>query len=206
MGGGPSHQMNTSVKWSGRFEQGGNWNEMHFNHMIMNQQGHIEGNGNDAVGGFSLGGHCKGNGHVEINKQYHGAHTVHYRGQMDNRGWIHGKWEIPGNCNGTFELHVDQKSWTGWFRQGGQQHNMDIGLSISGNEVFGNGFDSVGAFTCYGNYSQHNGVMEFTKYYYGAHSVQYKGHHSKHGNQDVVDGDWCIPGNSWDKFHLKMHH
>merc|ERR1712072_1581428 len=163
--------MNTQVKWSGRFWQGGQANEMWFNHMIMDQHGKISGNGSDAVGGFSLSGHCSQNGHTEIHKTYHGAHTVIYRGQMDNDGWIRGNWDIPGNCNGTFELHVDQPSWNGYYQQGGQKHDMN-----------------------------------FTKYYYGAHSVQYKGQHHKEHGTDVIRGDWCIPGNSWDHFELKMHH
>jgi len=206
MGGGESHNMQTHVKWTGRFEQQGNWNEMHFNHMIMDQQGKINGNGSDAVGGFNLGGHCNGNGHVTINKQYHGAHTVHYNGQMDNRGWINGKWEIPGNCNGNFELHVDAPQWTGHYYQNGQGNAMNFGLAINGGEVTGNGYDGVGSFSLYGHYNQGSGNMEFTKYYYGAHSVQYKGQHHKEGNGDSIKGQWCIPGNSWDNFEMKMHH
>merc|ERR1712072_231071 len=198
--------MNTQVKWSGRFWQGGQANEMWFNHMIMDQHGKISGNGSDAVGGFSLSGHCSQNGHTEIHKQYHVAHAVIYRGQMDNNGWIRGNWDIPGNCNGTFELHVDQPSWSGFYQQGGTRHNMNFGLCISGSSVFGNGFDGVGAFSVSGRYDQGSGNMNFTKYYYGAHSVQYKGQHHKEHGTDVIRGDWCIPGNSWDHFELKMHH
>merc|ERR1712166_972508 len=164
----------------------------------MNQHGNIQGNGSDAVGGFSLTGNCNGRGKTHINKQYHGAHAVQYDGQMNNKGWIHGHWQIPGNCQGTFELHVDQPSWTGHFNQGGQHHQIDFGMCISGGEVFGNGFDGVGAFSCYGHYNQGNGHMEFTKYYYGAHSVQYKGQHHQASGGDTIEGQWCIPGNSWD--------
>ena len=102
--------INTQSRWSGRFWQEGQVDEMKFDNMIMEQDGALRGSGSDAVGGFNLSGHCSENGHTEINKKYHGAHTVHYRGQMDNNGWIKGKWEIPGNCGGTFELHVENQA------------------------------------------------------------------------------------------------
>jgi len=206
LGSGESHDMNTQVRWSGRFWQGGEANEMWFNHMIMDQNGIIKGNGSDAVGQFNIAGNCSSNGNCEINKQYHGAHIVYYRGQMDNQGWIKGNWEIPGNCDGTFELKVDQPNWAGFFMQGGNRTDMQFGLCISGSSVTGNGCDSVGAFSVSGRYDQGSGDIDFTKYYYGAHSVNYKGkQHKEHGN-DVIRGDWCIPGNCSDKFELTMHH
>ena len=210
MGGGDSgpvetHDMETQVKWVGRFWQGGSVTEMWFQHMIMDQNGKIQGNGSDDVGSFALSGQCSQMGQVEIHKQYNGAHAVIYKGQMDNQGWIRGNWSIPGNCDGTFELKVDQPFWKGHFVQFNQNHPMDFGLSISGTNVFGNGFDGVGSFSVSGKYDQNSGQMNFTKYYYGAHSVQYKGQHHKENGTDVIRGDWCIPGNSWDKFELTMH-
>jgi len=112
MSGGESHSMQTHLKWTGRFEQEGNWNEMDFNHMIVDQQGKINGNGSDAVGGYNLSGHHQNN-HITINKQYHGAHTVNYVGRMEDNGWITGKWDIPGKGDGNFELHVDNPEWSG---------------------------------------------------------------------------------------------
>merc|ERR1712043_41190 len=162
--------MNTQAKWTGRYEQGGSWNEMWFNHMIMDQNGQISGNGDDTVGGFSLQGTCNGGGGVYINKQYHGAHAVIYQGQMDNSGWIRGRWEIQGNCDGDFELHVDAPQWSGHYEQFGQSNPMNFGLAINGSEVFGNGYDAIGAFSLYGKYNQDDGAMEFTKHYYGQHS------------------------------------
>ena len=205
MGGGESHTMNTQAKWAGRFEQGGSWNEMHFNHMMLDQNGNINGNGSDAVGGFSLTGNMQGS-QMQINKQYHGAHTVHYNGQMDNQGWVRGGWNIPGNCQGQFELKLDVPHWTGSYSQGGQKHPMSFGLAINGGDVYGNGVDGVGAFGCKGTYNQGSGQMTFTKFYYGQHQVQYRGqHHNQHGTQNIK-GEWCIPGNSWDHFELKLHH
>merc|ERR1712226_1561106 len=139
---------------------------MFFNHMIMDQNGKIHGKGSDAIGHFSLSGHC----------------------------------------TGTFELHVDQPSWSGWYHQGGQKHNMEFGLCVSGSNVFGNGYDTNGAFSVSGKYDQGNGHMTFTKYYYGAHSVNYRGQQHHEGGASVIRGDWCIPGMDWDKFELKMHH
>merc|ERR1712159_383658 len=89
MGQGESHSMNVQPSWKGRFEQNGMWNEMFFNHMVMDQAGRISGNGGDAVGGFNLSGQMNGS-HCQINKQYHGAHTVFYEGNMDTHGMIRG--------------------------------------------------------------------------------------------------------------------
>merc|ERR1712226_641542 len=205
MGGGESHNLSTQVRWSGRFEQNGGWNEMHFNHMIVDHSGTISGNGSDTVGQFHLDGHMAMNGQTTINKHYP-THTVHYRGTMDAHGWIRGNWDIPGNCNGQFELKVDQPWWSGWFEQNGQQNPIEFGLSVNGNLVTGSGADGVGCFSVHGNYNQGNGHMNFTKYYYGAHTVQYTGqHHQAHGGA-TIDGHWSIPGQQQEKFHLKMHH
>merc|ERR1712072_4731 len=122
---------------------------------------------------------------------------------MYNNGWIKGTWEIPGNANGNFELHADIPRWSGYYMQGPERHDMLLQLSIGNFGVFGNGYDSVGAFSISGTYNSYNGHTEFTKYYYGEHSVQYRGQHHKEGGCDVINGQWCIPGNSWDNFELR---
>ena len=87
--------------------------------------GHVSGDGSDAVGGFSLNGQLQ-NGWMHFKKHYHGKHTVDYKGQChDNSGWFRGNWEIPGDCGGNFEIKVELPRWKGNYVQGGQHHPME---------------------------------------------------------------------------------
>merc|ERR1712046_402945 len=127
-------------------------------------------------------------------------------GPMDHNGMIRGKWELPGTGGGPFELKMDSPFWTGHYNQFGQSHPMQLGLCISGHQVYGNGCDDVGMFGIHGTYDQHNGHMQFTKHYFGQHSLVYKGeHHKGHGHKDKIQGQWQGPGCGWDTFELTLH-
>ena len=122
----PSHPPPPGVcEWKGHFYQNGQQFPMHFRHMCLDMNGHVTGDGSDAVGGFSLSGQLA-NGWMSFVKQYHGKHSVNYNGQCnDDSGWFRGTWQIPGDCGGNFEIKVELPRWKGNYVQGGHKHHME---------------------------------------------------------------------------------
>ena len=207
MGGNDSHEhdMKTEIKWSGRFWQNGKETEMSFNHMIMDQDGKIQGNGNDEFGKFDLTGVAANSGHVEIIKKYVGAHQVFYDGQMNEKGLIIGTWATEAGAEGSFELKVEEtKPQNGSAKDSGESIPLNFDLCMRGDNVFGAGFDKTGAFSVSGQYKQNNGTMNFTKYYYGSHYIKYTGKREGDKSTHVIKGEWVNPGVAWDEFELTM--
>jgi len=90
----------SAKKWAGYFEQNGEKSDMKLNMGVSG--GGIFGTGSDSQGAFVLRGTTDGDSFNFV-KQYLGAHQVMYFGkQTDNK--VKGKWNIPGNCEGTFAL------------------------------------------------------------------------------------------------------
>jgi len=87
-------------KWGGGFWQG-DFNAMELDNMYVGSDG-VRGGGGDAVGTFDVKGWRTGST-VCFAKQYHGQHTVYYQGSLNGRV-LSGRWEIPGNCEGRFQL------------------------------------------------------------------------------------------------------
>jgi hypothetical protein len=95
--------------WEGFWEQDGYGRqpmeqfELHFR-----PDGTVRGHGRDMVGRFTFAGQFDpGSGRVEMVKQYHGAHQVHYDGRPDGEGCILGTWtiDLPGfHDRGAFAL------------------------------------------------------------------------------------------------------
>ena len=203
MGSDHSHEIKSKVSWSGRFEQGGVWNEMYIDHMVTDRNGQLTGKGSDAIGQFSVMGNLTGANIIYFEKKYDGQHSVFYRGQGDQHNMFRGQWEIPNNCGGNFELKWNIPFWDGHFAQGGQNQPMSFAMNIDGNQVMGQGIDPVGGFAIYGTYNSGNGQCNFQKFYYGQHSVDYHGQHTKSHGKDEIKGNWVIPGNCNGHFEIK---
>eukprot|EP00741_Cyanophora_paradoxa_P019354 tig00021127_g18682.t1 len=70
-------------------------------------EGEVKGEGEDSVGAFSIvGAHNPGTGVVRMYKNYHGAHSLLYEGELAGDGRITGQWSQVGysDNNGPFEL------------------------------------------------------------------------------------------------------
>ena len=199
MGSDHSHNVppfNAQISWRGRFEQDGQWNEMQFQNMVLDLDGRLWGNGSDVIGQFELKGTRHGQ-QVTINKHYHGAHTVHYNGH-EQQGHITGNWNIPGNCQGQFELQMTAPYWQGQFHQDGTGYPMSMQMTVSQESVFGSGCDEMGYWIARG-YCQ-GGKVYFRKQYNGAHFVDYQGDYN-HGH---IKGTWEIPGNCSGHFNMQQ--
>lgn len=181
--------------WYGQF---GNKNEMYFENFQTFEGGAIRGCGSDGVGEFDIYGRLDDSGYFSFNKQYRGAHTVIYRGAIDSNTSVwRGRWEIPGNCDGIFNIQPGFQRWSGFFKQFGNRNDMDFNrMYIGDSGVFGDGADNVGYFNIRG-YKSGNQVT-FAKTYVGAHTVYYRG--TAMGRQ--VMGRWEIPGNCNGSFRL----
>lgn len=189
------------VPWSGWYKQGGQKHNMYFSNFQTDANGNIWGHGSDDVGTFNISGKVNymNNKKFTFHKQYYGAHTVIYKGNIKQGTnlWV-GKWEIPGNCNGNFQLCVKAPKWKGAFWQQGNKTQMQLDMIVNNHGVYGNGYDSVGQFIIRGDV--HGSHVNFYKQYMGAHTVLYSG--ELHNNN--IKGHWQIPGNCEGKFHLHL--
>merc|ERR1711957_99421 len=192
------------IKWKGGFEQFGQENEVEFSNMYMDLNGNIYGDGSDAVGNFTISGVWGDN--VQFTKQYIGAHAVQYSGTTEDGKKVTGRWEIPGNCDGTFWLKV--KEWKGWYKQGGDKNDMDLDMQVSPEGVFGLGMDVVGKFVIRGYYDPNQSCVSFVKQYIGQHAVHYNGsmYLKDDGEKHTIKGVWNIPNQCHGYFKLKEHY
>lgn len=184
------------LQWNGWFRQGGVKNNMIFQDFQVGFDGTIWGSGYDQVGQFNIFGKKNPQGFLTFNKQYIGQHCVIYKGKAKDQS-ITGKWEIPGNCAGDFQINWKAPIWTGTFWQGGMANQMRLVMDFQGNQVHGRGSDEVGTYLIRGNNDGYN--VNFAKQYWGAHTVMYSGHWQ---NNQIV-GHWNIPGNDNGKFNLR---
>jgi len=182
---------------TGWFAQFGNKNSVDFDDFQCNVNGDLTGTGSDPVGSFYLSGRMDNANWFTFVKQYYGAHAVMYRGRMV-KGVMSGKWEIPGNCDGTFNIMPGWQRWRGGFWQFDNFSEMVIDeMYIGAGGVRGRGSDAVGAFVVQG-YTNGDQVS-FAKQYIGQHTVFYNG---KWEGRTVV-GRWQIPGNCDGTFRLQ---
>ena len=103
------------IKWSGHYEQYGTKNPVNFQNMSLGADGAIKGNGTDGVGAFTIEGKLEG-ANVSFEKKY-GGHAVVYKGTLKGDE-ITGTWEIPGNCNGTFQIDMECPKFVGHYTMG----------------------------------------------------------------------------------------
>ena len=83
-------------------------------------------------------------------------------------------------------------SWTGWYKQDGQEHMMDFSNFQAnpspGGAIGGEGEDKVGKFNFHGSFSNDGTRVRFVKEYIGQHKIFYIGHVSP--NPPVIQGQW----------------
>jgi len=185
------------VPATGWFAQFGEKAQVDFDDLQCDVNGVLSGSGSDPVGSFYLTGKMDNANWFTFVKQYYGAHQVMYRGRLV-KGVMSGKWEIPGNCDGTFNIMPGWQRWKGGFWFSGDFTEMVIDeMYIGSGGVKGRGSDDVGAFVCQG-YTNGDQVS-FAKTYVGAHTVFYNGQWE---GKSVV-GRWQIPGNCDGTFRLQ---
>jgi len=127
-----------------------------------------------------------------------------YSGACDDGKHVKGRWEIPGNCDGTFWLKMKVPSWKGWYKQGGEKNQMDLDLQVSSEGVFGLGKDGVGQFVMRGYNDPLQSCVSFIKQYLGAHQVHYNGSMwNKEDGKREIKGTWNISGDYHGYFKLK---
>ena len=141
----PQPAANANIEWKGWYEQNGQQHEMIFFNLYFNNNGQIIGNGTDTIGTFTIQGNVAHNGETVFTKQYTGAHAVQYHG-AHNGSQIKGKWTIPGNCEGNFQLDLKSKVWNGSYTQNGNKTAMSININETGSTLFGTGCDTHGNF------------------------------------------------------------
>jgi len=189
------------VPWTGWYKQGMQKHDMNFNNFQCNNQGQIWGHGSDENGTFNISGKCDfSHTGFTFHKQYHGAHTVIYKGRIQNGNLWVGKWEIPGNCEGKFQIRCKAQKWKGAFWQGNQKNVMQLDMQVNKSGVYGNGHDDVGGFIIRGDV--HGSQCNFYKQYYGAHTVLYHG--QMNPAHTDIRGNWQILNNCGGKFHLHL--
>lgn len=131
------------------------------------------GYGSDDVGQFQVQGYVTPHAEAVFVKQYIGAHAVNYQGRLSGDS-ISGSWSLSG-MTGDFKISKQEKPWSGYYCQGGQQHPVSLPhLSIFNGQITGGGTDDVGAFEISGTIVN-NTQVNFNKQYIGRHCVSYSG-------------------------------
>lgn len=190
------------VSWEGYFETAGERTDMFFAVFYLGFDGAINGSGSDAIGNFEIVGSMDDSLNCNFVKQYEGAHAVNYSGPLVDGTTITGTWEIPGNCDGTFEISIFSQDWQGWFEQDGNQVDMFLKLDADQNGIYGTGSDEVGYFLIRGDWNE-DSTVRFAKKYFGAHTVLYTGSVVADGFYGyIISGNWEIQGNCGGTFEL----
>ncbi len=98
--------------------------------------------------------------------------------------------------------HLDYISgaWTGFYnyRAAGQRHRTDLVLTFASGIIAGQGSDRVGVFGIAGHYDAELGEIQWTKTYFGAHSVRYRGF----ADGRAIWGTWKIGDIAKGGFHI----
>merc|ERR1712151_789718 len=137
-----------AVPAEGWYSQFGTKQYMDF-YTFIRRQDEIRGAGSDNVGEFDIMGRFKDK-HFKFVKQYRGQHAVYYKGKL-KKGVMTGTWEIPGNCDGKFNIQPGWQKWKGKYKQFGQSTKMKLmGMYVGDSGVYGYGYDDVGNFTVKG--------------------------------------------------------
>lgn len=186
------------VEWKGFYNMTGQKNEMIIKHLMITDQGGLTGFGQDQVGSFSIEGEVKKDGSVEFKKEYHGQHSIEYKGEL-KEGTIKGKWNLNG-MEDEFEIKINEiEKWTGHYEQFGTKNDMTLNLHIDYSGVFGAGNDANGGFVLRGKVQGNQ--VSFIKQYLGAHTALYHGIIACEGDNMFIRGYWDING-AHDKFEL----
>lgn len=89
--------------------------------------------------------------------------------------------------------------WTGFYNyRPGDRHRMELALTFADGNLSGDGMDDVGAFGIKGRYDAATGECHWTKSYFGAHDVFYRGFREGKG----IWGTWEIAVRDHGGFHI----
>lgn len=80
--------------------------------------------------------------------------------------------------------------WTGYWIEGGCRFRQDLVLSFVQGRMSGDGIDRIGRFSIRGSYDPESREVQWTKQYFGAHSVDYRGYREGRG----IWGTWDCRG------------
>ena len=192
------------VEWTGHFEQFGAKTDMKFQDMTITGEGQIHGGGKDDIGTFNLKGHINGTGAIEFVKAYVGAHSVNYKGHLDENGTIKGTWDLTGMTGG-FEIQMKTKRWVGAHAAvgghtlGGAANKLVVSLDFDPKsiQVRGIGHDEKGSFTISGVTPTEfdRKVITLEKRYFNNPKVRvfYAGVILNQGGHEVIKGTWHLP-------------
>lgn len=183
-------QSEFDVPWTGYYMQGGNECEMNLDNLFISMGGQISGGGSDDNGSFSLNGQISPNGCFQFNKQYHGAHSVMYQGNV-SPGCLSGRWMVSGMSD-EFALNLDTEQWKGSFSLDGRTYPMQTNIYVSEAGVFGLGKDAEGVYTITGVYNPASCRLNYVKSYLGRYHITYDGAMFDDGQFLVVNGNWDL--------------
>lgn len=181
-------QPDARVPWSGWYEQGGTRHPVRFDQFNVDPTGRIMGQGQDEVGSFSIAGCIYPNASFEFNKSYLGAHTVAYKGNLQ-QGRLTGKWSVAGMTD-NFEINYQIEEWNGSFQTNGQQNQMKIYLFVDPSGIFSLGKDGEGVYVIKGSYNPSSAQLSFIKHYIGKYQIQYQGSMFNDSRFLIVTGSW----------------
>lgn len=197
------------IRWEGTYTIGnGATNEKFeevFENMYMDDEGNIEGGGDDSGGKYEITGILYEHEWC-IYKAYTGK-TVNYNGIQGKEGVVSGTWEVNGNENehGGFTIEMKVPIWTGTMTQeGSDEEPKEIELHISFTElgIFGIGSDENGDFACTGTF--HQGIVSFKKNYIGEPDVYFNGARYEENGILRIEGDWTYEGTNG-TFEINRH-
>ena len=209
-------QAKHEIEWEGFYEQFNQQHPVKFQNMTITADGSIQGQGSDDVGGFNISGKISEDGSVKFEKAYHGKHAVNYAGTL-NSGKIIGEWSVQGSKGG-FEVHMKTKQWKGEniisAPAGGQSPGgakptpvvISLDFDPHGIKICGIGSDEKGNFNIRGVCPEefNRSVISLEKIYFDKKHEKHfmSGVLTKENGQELILGNWIIPGKESGSFRL----
>ncbi|VDI48491.1 Hypothetical predicted protein [Mytilus galloprovincialis] len=192
--------------WSGFYKQHDRQHPFELDIVFM--EGNVTGEGIDQIGKFTIAGTCDvSSRRIQFRKQYKGAHSVNYSGQLSQDGCkMEGQYNIGGSSDKftmTFvpAYHAVSGHWTGFYNQNGNRYAFELDIAFEGDKVSGEGDDGIGKFSINGDWISSSGKIQFCKQYHGKHSVDYSGQLSCDGRS--MKGKYNVSGFS-DNFTMTV--
>jgi Ca2+-binding EF-hand superfamily protein len=204
----------------GRYMSAGNWNDMTFKKIFMDDSGKLEGRGSDAMGFWSVKGEfiqvdlpeeggvpTKDYMELVLHKEYKDAANVNIRGHFDpiaslmvGQWWPEGKPETTHNC----QVKMGAPVWTGTqsYRKDLAKPEEEVSFmfaieagKIVGYGVDGEEFDGDDFYTIHGGFDFAAHTVRFVCVYHATGvSRWYEGETRVDGSSDIIYGAHGIEG------------
>jgi hypothetical protein len=191
------------VNWSGRFEENGQWFRMQIDHM-MGKLGtnHLEGNGVDHVGTFTIAGQILLDKQENINtvffyKKYQDGRQISYKGTLSCNDWsIKGTYTDFDQKTGNFELKSDENDFCGQETDDdtGKSINIDMKGVISSKGVYGMAIDEKGLYFARGELVTDMRWWVMARQYVGGELTLYAGRFNVSDGVAYLKGIWRKDG------------